>query len=133
MKVAQDIGDKIARVVMAARSRAAAMAGVCDVVTVERMEAQCIADLEAAIGDAIAAERGAGASAVDPIESTLAEVREQVSALRSLYPDHDDKALALACLRRAEAYEGTRTGVLLGLVGTVLHFAAKHARKDGAS
>ncbi len=65
-------------------------------------------------------------SGSDSVARTLLAVSEQIDALRSLHPDKSDKELALACLRGANSSVSTeRVKLMLGLVGTVLNFAAR--------
>ena len=62
----------------------------------------------------------------DDVDRTLALVREQIDALRELHPGKSDKELALACLRGSNSGTASpRVALMLGLVGTVLNFAAR--------
>ena len=62
----------------------------------------------------------------DSVDRTLALVREQIDALRALHPNKSDKELALACLRGSNSGAASpRVSLMLGLVGTVLNFAAR--------
>jgi len=63
---------------------------------------------------------------VDDVDRTLALAREQIDALRDLHPHKSDKELALACLRGCNSGKAPpRVALMLGLVGTVLNFAAR--------
>ena len=62
---------------------------------------------------------------VDAVTATFLEARQQIDAVRAMYPDRSDKAIALALLRKSEASIG-REAMLLGLVATVLHYAANY-------
>lgn len=66
---------------------------------------------------------------VDAVAATFLEARQQIDAVRAMYPDRSDKAIALALLRKSEASSG-REAMLLGLVATVLHYAANYGGKD---
>lgn len=71
------------------------------------------------------------ATQADPVAVTFLEVRKRIEALRLVYPDRTDKMIALALFHRAETLTG-REAHLLGLVATVLHFAAEHHGKSMA-
>jgi hypothetical protein len=66
----------------------------------------------------------------DAVAMTFREVRENIDAVRAMYPGRSDLEIAHAMLKKANANGPTnaRETMLLGLVATVLHFAAKHAR-----
>lgn len=65
---------------------------------------------------------------VDAVAATFLEARQQIDAVRAMYPDRSDKTIALALLRKSEA-SGGREAMLMGLVATVLHYAANYGGK----
>ena len=51
---------------------------------------------------------------VDAVTATFLEARQQIDAVRAMYPDRSDKAIALALLRKSDASSG-REALLMGL------------------
>ncbi len=65
---------------------------------------------------------------VDAVAATFLEARQQIDAVRAMYPDRGDKAIALALLRRV-GDRNDREALMMGLVATVLHYAANYGGK----